>query len=213
MDERKTSSQYQWQKQRLRPESERIPGASLVSGYGPDGSYSLYLPSPKAERKFVFKGGKPTLEIVGSCLDIPEIQALRNRVLRGGSASPSVSAILFVDAALIEYSAALLRLNYVLNDDDLTFIHSGRKWFEPLIQHALGGADAVKALASISRDRILAVETNAQNRLNSALRLAGGPLPEADVETVAEVAGIVAAGETVEQLPNAEDVGFDLSSD
>jgi hypothetical protein len=199
---RETSEEYRWQKQRLKPESERLPGASFVRGYGPVGQYSMYLPSPVTEKKIIFRDGKPSAEFAGSCLDIPEIRAARDKVLEC-AAKRMPFAELLADLVLVEYSVVLLRTQYNLTDPDLEMLHSGKRWHQPLIVHAMGGKDVVDSLRRIDPQRISEIISDAENRLHGYAVLAGNsPEPSESVET--EVAKIVAAGETIEDFDPTE---------
>jgi hypothetical protein len=163
-----------WQKQRLKPESERLPGASFVRGYGPVGQYSMYLPSPVTEKKIIFRDGKPSAEFAGSCLDIPEIRAARDKVLEC-AAKRMPFAELLADLVLVEYSVVLLRTQYNLTDPDLEMLHSGKRWHQPLIVHAMGGKDVVDSLRRIDPQRISEIISDAENRLHGYAVLAGNP--------------------------------------
>jgi hypothetical protein len=199
---RETSDEYRWQKERLKPEPERLPGAGFVRGYGPMGQYSMYLPSPVTEKKIVFRDGKPQAEFVGSCLENPEIRAARDKVLEC-AAKRMPFAELLADMVLVEYSVTLLRTQYNLSDADLEMLHSGRRWYQPLIVHAMGGKDTVDSLTRIDPQRISEIVSDAENRLNAYAVLAGAsPAPSDSVES--EVAQIVADRETIEDFDATE---------
>ncbi len=127
-----------------------------VRGFGPDGSYMLRLASPRCGSGWRFVNGEPEIHQVPSCLDDPTIRQLRDDLIRGLNVEGH-GLISIVDAALplYRYAAALVRLSYqsegatALADEDLTFILSGQKWYEPIIRHALGGNDIVQRLAAL----------------------------------------------------------------
>jgi hypothetical protein len=164
----KSSGLYDWQKQRLLP--KRYPGASLVNGYGPEGLHSLYLPSPQTGREFVFVDGKPRMVESKSCLDLPSIRQLRNRVINGLVTYNPLS-ILFADSALLEYSAALLATQYQFSDDELTMLHAGKAWQKPLLVHAMGGSDVTEALASMNPHWVDMVRFSAEQQATKIARM------------------------------------------
>lgn len=174
-----------------------------MRGFGLQGNYSLYVPSPISERKINFKKGKPTIEIVGTCLEIPLVLEARNKVL-ACVARRFPLAELFADLVLVEYSAAVLNVNYKLCDDDLTMLHAGRAWREPMIVHAVGGVDAIKALREMSPERISQIIFESDKALETATMLSAslGVIPQMPVFSVEskEVAEIVAAGETLDDF-------------
>lgn len=167
-----------WHESHLKPPEERFAGSSFsggcaekATGYGPDNTYSLLLPSPRVTRSIKFIDGKATVQQSGDLLSIPEIVELRDRVLKIGSASvsPTLSEIAFPDTTLAEYSAALLRLNYNLTDDDLTFLHSGKVWMETLITHALGGKEARDNYRNLDTSQIARAAVDAEQLITSAM--------------------------------------------
>lgn len=168
------SPEYEWQKARLKTSDRRAPaGCLLTRGYGPTGEYSLYLPSPRIERRITFVDGSPTVALVGSCLEIPEIKAARDSVMECAAKRMTLAQI-FADVILIKYSAALLTLNYALTDDDLSLLHSGRRWYEPIIRHALGGEDAIDALRQLDAAALTEMWIESERALTVATAAANG---------------------------------------
>jgi len=199
-----TSEEFQWQKARLKGTPV---GGLMTRGYGPGGAYSLYLPSPRVQRKIEFRDGAANVVETGTCLDDPTIRAARDAVLKSQglkdkSRLEDFLAALSADVDLARYSAVCLAVFYNLSDDDLTMLHSGSHWQVPLIRHALGGDDAVEALNRLSPETVQRIRAETENRLTMAT-LAGAPqvrrVPvETDAGVLAEVAAVVSAGETVE---------------
>jgi hypothetical protein len=205
---RKPTPQYEWQKARLKTPARKAPaGCILTRGYGPDGSYSLYLPTANAKRSIEFRGGKPQIVVVdAACQKIPAVNAAREWLLRCAARALPLAEIL-ADVALVNYSAALLAVNYRLSDDDLGMLHSGGMWREPILKHAMGGEGAVEALRAIRPERIREIAMQAEGALTDAVLaseiapsplVSGVPVEPADSATVAAVAEIVAAGETLD---------------
>lgn len=173
------TTQYEWHKARLKPNDERFPGSSFsggcsekATGYGPQSDYSLFLPSPTVERKIVFVDGKATIEESGDLLSLPHILELRNRARTIGKVddvSPTAATIFFPDAVLAEYSVALLRLNYNLTDEDLNFLHSGKRWMETIIVHAMGGKVQRDSLANADTRVLASAIVETEQRITRAI--------------------------------------------
>lgn len=175
---------YQWQKERLL--AKRYPGAGLVKGYGLTGEYSLYLPSPNVSRRFIFRNGKPEMENESSCFDLPHILELRNRVL-SGTPGKNPLCIIYVDSCLVEYSAALLATQYKFTDDELTMLHSGTKWHDPLIGHALGGKDVIETIGSLDSQWVdLIRHSTVQKAMEVEQAVYGMPSVEFPEEVIVE---------------------------
>jgi len=125
-----------------------------MSGFGPNGGHTLYATNPKPSTRMVFRGGKPVMEESRGCLDTPEIRALRDGVIA------SLRAVgadrIEVSTALCEYTAAVLRMNYDLSDDDLTLLMGhGTKWVKAAVCHVCGGDDLIEAMANIAPDVLM----------------------------------------------------------
>ena len=133
------SSEYEWQKTRRRADAP--PGLSPIKGYGVSGEYTMWLPNPESQRIRRFVDGKPEIQVVGPMVDDEEINKLRQEVLdtfRVGIDN-DLKYRLYVDVPLLNYSAALLNRVYVLNDEELTMLHSGDLWIKPIMIHVVGG--------------------------------------------------------------------------
>ncbi len=172
-------------------------GSTPVRGFGPKGEYTLWLPSTEAKRVIEFKSGKAEFQIVGKTANDEELNKLRMDIIKSYSAiSIGGMAYLPIDSHLLNYSASLILRNYDMSDEDLTMLHTGTNWVEPICIHALGGEESRNALA---RSNIAAAEL--ANRRREAPR---GPV----AETV--------EGKTVELNPDQSlnpVEPFDLSSD
>jgi hypothetical protein len=215
---------FDWHKARLLPEAERPGGAAFVKGYGPNGEYTLLLPSPKIQRRIAFKDGAATVEFADTILKRPDIMALREKVL-AGNVKIDVPSIIWADASLAEYSAALLLTQYRLTDDELTMLHSGEKWKDELVRHALGGDDVVEAMANLNPDWLTLIEESARRKREVIDSLLAYNMPKADLpqsdyigeapeETALEVQSALESGLAVADLiddePDDEDM---LASD
>lgn len=139
----KLSSEYEWQKTRRRADAP--PGLVPIRGYGPNGEYTLYAPSSESARKRKFVDGKPEIEVIQPIQDA-EIIELRDKVLNTFRVerNKDLACVLFADLSLLNYSAAILRKVYNLSDDDLTMLHSGDSWIQPVMIHVIGGAKMVE---------------------------------------------------------------------
>lgn len=132
-------------------------GGPPVAGFGSPvvaykGPMTLWLPHPKAgERTVVIKGGKPIVEISPGIYE-PHILELRDNVIQ--SASARGAGLLQVDVAFMEYTIAVLGMNYRFDDQDLTLLLGGDTWQEPMMAHLLGGVDAVRMLSRLSRQLV-----------------------------------------------------------
>jgi len=138
-----------WQQARRRPDGRfNYP----ITGFGRDGDYTLWVPNPTADRRYVFKGGKPTVEAAPSCFTDPRINALRDQVIR--SITVAGPGLLNADVAFLEYVAGILLVNYDLSDDELTMLLEGSHWHDAATRHLLGGDDMVAMLAEHGADLV-----------------------------------------------------------
>lgn len=136
-------SAFQWQQSRRKEGGVfNVP----VRGFG-GGKYTLWLPSPVAATQWTFKNGEPVLEASDSCLTNPAIEAMRDEVLN--TATFVGPGRLIGSIAFLRYASTVLRMNYNLTDDDLTFILTGNIWHDGMIRHLLGGDDVTKKLAKL----------------------------------------------------------------
>lgn len=146
---------YEWQKQRRR-EGVAMQGKIPVSGFGVDGTYTLWLLSPAIVRKVKFKNGKPVVETFGDCVTDPKLLVLRNAVVTSiKSTDDGVRGILTADLRVMEYGAALILNDYKMTDDELEMlmpsgIGANDKWITSLCTHAVGGQDSIDAMSRIN---------------------------------------------------------------
>ena len=135
---------YEWQQSRRRPDGKfHTP----VGGFGSGGLYTIWLPSTRPDVRFRIVNGEPVREIVSDCFsDQPEIAAARDEIIR---TFRSVNGVYSADTAFIRYTVAVIKSNYTVTDDDLTFLLDGKKWHDSMMKHALGGDDLVRVMASI----------------------------------------------------------------
>lgn len=132
---------YEWQKSRRKPDGHfDMP----VTGFG-EGGHTLWLPSPKTESRLRFVDGQPERVHDESCLNTLEIRRLRDLTIKSFAMGPTG---LLLDLSFIQYTVAVLRINYKLNDDDLAFLLNGAKWHTGMISHLLGGDDTVESLCN-----------------------------------------------------------------
>lgn len=144
LDDAVAQTLYQWQADRRKADSTGQP----VVGFGPRGSYTLWLPDPKPTTRVVIRDGDPTAVQVPGALDDPKVVALRDRILFGfREVGPGVLA---VPIELIRYASAVIRINYNVTDDDLTMLLCSEPtmpWGEAMFIHALGGEGVLSAFS------------------------------------------------------------------
>lgn len=146
---------YVWQQDRRRPDGAF---AFPMSGFGPGGRLTLWLPAAVPAIRWKVRGGVPVQETVAAEID-PEAERLRRAVLAGSqSIGPGVVEL---EPAFYEYAAHVIRRNYALSDDDLEYVLFGgsRDWQREMIVHVLGGTDMVEALAGAAETRAFQRET------------------------------------------------------
>lgn len=124
-----------------------VAGTTTCGGFGPDGSITLMLASPTDGDRMVIENGQPVMRRVESCMNDPEMQALRDEVL--GSLVPLGPGRLRVSTAFVRYAIKLIRLTYEVSDEDLTFLLTGSAWQDSICRHLLGGDGMVKMLARL----------------------------------------------------------------
>jgi hypothetical protein len=138
-----------WQQQRRRPDGHfDLP----VRYFGPpsvpdDIGYTLWLPSPKVEVKYVFKDGRPVRTVVESCMTRPEVISLRNEIVATMTHESALKFAVF-ESQFLEYAATVIGINYILTDEDLTMLLGGTRWHEAIIQHVIGGQDFIATVAA-----------------------------------------------------------------
>lgn len=136
----------QFQAKRRRPDAPAVLTVP-IRGFGPEGDFTLFVPSPKTEVRTVFENGVPARRVVEGCLSDPRVVELRDKVILSmQSVGPGR---LSVDFLFLEYTAAVLKVVYDLSDADLGFLLSGSKWHREMIAHALGGDGIISALSAI----------------------------------------------------------------
>jgi hypothetical protein len=140
-------SPFQWQLKRQRPGfRQEFP----VSGLGPTGGYTLWSVNPAGGTKLVIRNGRPTTIELADALSEPAIRRLRDAIIASLDAD-HVEERVSVSVKVYEYAAAVLRLNYDLSDDDLTFLlTNSTRWIKDIIHHACGGTDIIEQMCSLS---------------------------------------------------------------
>lgn len=141
---------YLWQKKRVRPGRAEY----LVcpwTGFGPMGENTLFVPSATIERRIRFSGGRPSTYLSAPLFaDHPELEGIRRKFLATFETDPLLETARG-DLSFYDYAAAVLGLNYALTDPDLEYLfcHSSA-WHQDVMNHLLGGREAVEILAEIA---------------------------------------------------------------
>lgn len=145
-----TTAEFAWM--RTRAKAWPLPGSEPVQGFGPEGKHTLYLPSGAVARKYVFKDGVPVeLTTENPAGDDPEIEALRVAAMRTLTEGAGITKVIGGELALVTYAAALVRKNYNVSDDDLTFLFSSKNWAGHIMRHLLGGDEGIETWAAMGR--------------------------------------------------------------
>lgn len=119
-------------------------------GFGPGGSYTLYLPDPAPTRRVLFRDGEAVQVLTDGALGRPEVAALRDALLdtmRPGA----MLQVHFAALAFLRYTTALLTLNYDLTDEELTaLLTPDGAWQKEVVRHVLGGPDVIEAYTRLA---------------------------------------------------------------
>lgn len=136
---------FEWQKSRKRPDF--IPGPP-VRGFGKNGGYTLWLPSPKSSTAEAFEGGKYVVKVVAAGLVDADLLAKRKEII--DSAVSTGPGRLRVKPVFMDYAAGLIRRNYTVTDQELTMLLlESDKWQHEVLVHCLGGEEMVATLADM----------------------------------------------------------------
>jgi hypothetical protein len=173
---RELAPEYLWHKDHLRADAP--DGCKPVKGFGPGGTYTLWLPSPVVSRARKFVDGKPVITEFGALCDDAELTRLRNQVIKTTRTEAHPVLRLFADVVLLEYSAGLILRCYDVTDDDLNMLHSGNAWIEPIAVHAIGGAEARD---NWRRASAMTAQSDFAAESDSVIPLAGTELPASSV--------------------------------
>lgn len=143
-------AEYTWQQDRRRTD---FGGGVPVQGFGPGGTYTLWLRPAESGKRYTFKGGRAQVHTDAGAAADPQLAALRDQVVRS-FASAGDPGWLQVDVAFLDYAAAVLRQNYDLTDADLDLLLDGTGWQDALVRHVLGADDIIERLYTFGPDLI-----------------------------------------------------------
>jgi hypothetical protein len=148
------STEFTWQKERRRADTA---GGVAVRGFGPVGSYTLWLPTPEVSRRVKFVGGKPTMEIVQAAGFDEELQRLRDHVVKSIETVALIAGgrvVLRFPLMLLQYASALIVRHYNVTDAELEMllpIVGEMPWVDQIVTHAIGGEQNAKLLAKFAQ--------------------------------------------------------------
>jgi hypothetical protein len=133
---------------------DTFAGGTPVSGFGPRGTYTLYLPPHRPEPRVVFRDGLPHVHELPAAGDVPEVREARDAVLASWAEGSASLSVIVPAVAFHAYTAAIIRVNYDLGDEELTLLLShGTRWHADVLRHLIGGERFIETLAAYHRLR------------------------------------------------------------
>jgi hypothetical protein len=126
---------FAWHLARRRQDA---PEGLPVRGFGPGGSFTLWLPNPELTQKMEFKDGRAVVSTVAPASDPALLDKRKHALLT----LRTEAGILYGTTAVLDYAALLIQRSYNVTDDDLNMLLlSGNKWHQGIILNMIGGED------------------------------------------------------------------------